>query len=232
MNVEKYLDAKNQALLTELRSEYDIHFESKKVPYAQVFTQNRRATIFFPSDKFSNESIAHELLHIKMRVYGFDIGIGLYTRFIDHPVFKRVFSKFLCDFVTNCFDHCKMFPIYRSMGYNSELFIVNANDEQCKVTDINSLGLVLGSVYYSEKIGKYIAYLVSIYAHHIKKDYEQHLRLLKEIEPDLFKIVTQFWSSWIEFDVENIHPLFNCDSDLIDKFVSDIKLWGESKQIE
>lgn len=231
MNVEKYLDAKNQFLLAELRKVYSIDFEPRSVPYAGVYIQNKKAIVIFNPDHFSNESIAHELLHIKIRRY-LNIGNGIYTRLIYDPVFKKVFTKSLCDWITNFFEHSKIFPLYRAMGYSSSNFIINANDEQCRIEDISSLDLVAKNVYNSEQIGKYIIYLISIYSHHIKKDYEQHLKLLREIEPDLFKVVTQFWNSWIEFDLENMHLEFDCDSDLIDKFVSDIKLWGESKQIE
>jgi len=73
--------------------------------------------------------------------------------------------------------------------------------------------------------------LISIYADHATNDYTRHLNLLKQLDNDLFDIVTRFWKSWIDFDITNINSINNSDIELCDNFLDEMKLWIENKNV-
>ena len=118
------------------------------------------------------------------------------------------------------------------MGYGAEKFVMNGLEEKCSIRDIKTLHLKFLKKYKSKSINKYIGFLISIYADHVENDYTEHLELLKSKEPELFKIVTDFWNSWMKFDIENIDPIFNLDIDLAENFIVSMEIWTEHKSIK
>ncbi len=189
MNIEQKLDIENTLLLADLRKDFQIEFEPKDINYCEVFSKNGHSTIYYNPEIFDNESIAHELLHIKLEKYTYVIGNHIYLSCQNHKKLGKIFSKFLCDYIENCFDHFKMYPNYIDMGYSPEGFLINGLDEKCSLQDILLLNLNFLGRYKSKSINRYIGYLISIYADHVNNDYKEHLKRLKDKEPELFVIV-------------------------------------------
>ena len=117
------------------------------------------------------------------------------------------------------------------MGYAPEKFLFCGVDEKSSISDIEKLRMKTLWVYSAESIEKYIGYLISIYADHIDNDYTEHLQLLKQKNPELFEIVTNFWNKWKVFDIYNIDPIYNSDICLCESFISDMENWAERKTI-
>ncbi len=232
MHIEDRLNTKNLTLLCELRIDFEIDFVDTNNDYCEVIQKNQEATIYYNSTMFSNESIAHELLHIYLNRYKYIIGNHIFLTCQYRKKLGKVFIKFLCDYIENCFDHYKMYPSYIEMGYSPEKFIVNGLDEKCSIEDITNLKLTFLRKYKSLSLNKYIGFLISISADHVENDYNEHLKLLKDKDSDLFDIVSDFWKSWEVFDIENIDIFTNSDMELVDNFISNMEEWIKLKKIK
>ncbi len=232
MNIEHTLDKITTKLLSELRKESEIVFQQKDINHCEVFTQNGNSTIYYNPNIVDNESIAHELLHIWLNKYNYIIGNHIYLSFKSNFKLSKIFNKFLCDYIENCFDHNKMYPKYLEMGYSPEKFIINGLDEKCSIDDIKKLNLKFLSKYKPDAVNRFTGYLISIYADHVDNVYDEHLNLLEKKEPELFRIVTEFWNSWTEFDIENIDPIYNSDLELAESFITKIEDWIEFKKVK
>lgn len=231
MNIEETFDIKTTELLADLRKSFVIDFQSKNIDYCEVFTQTGNATIYYNPDIVDNESIAHELLHIWLKKYNYNIGNHIFLSFQSDWKLNKIFTKFLCNYIENCFDHYKMYPKYTEMGYSPKKFLKDGLEEKCSISDIKKLHLKFLGKYRPISINKFIGYLISIYADHIDQDYNEHLKLLNLKETDLFKIVTDFWNEWVKFDIENIDPIYNSDLDLSENFMTNIENWIEDKKL-
>jgi hypothetical protein len=232
MNIEQILDENATKFLSELKQDFEIDFQEKKINHCEVFCHNDKATIFFNPIIVRVESIVHELLHIWLKKYNYVIGNHIYLLFQLDWKLSKIFNKFLCDYIENCFDHYKMYPKYLEMGYSPEKFIINGLDEKCLVNDVKGLHLKFLKSYKADSVNRFIGYLISIYADHIDNDYSEHLKLLNKKEPELFRIVTDFWYQWTEFDIENIDPIYNSDKDIVNSFMNEMENWIESKKIK
>lgn len=232
MYLEPEFNEKNAKLLEDLRKDFQIDFEQKSINYCGVFTKNKHAIIHYNPRIVDDESIAHELLHIWLNRYEYNFGNYIFSVCQSHQKLSKIFVKFLCDYIENCLDHLKMYPKYIEMGYKPEKFIKNGLKEKSSINDIKSIHLKFLGKYNSKSVEKYIGCLISIYADHVQNNYTKHLELLKSKESELFRIVTEFWTKWRVFDIENIDPIFNSDVELAESFVSNMENWVENKKIK
>ncbi|MEH6764918.1 MAG: hypothetical protein V7655_10495 [Aequorivita antarctica] len=232
MDIHSILDKNTTNLLDELSSDFQINFEEKNINYCELFTQNKKATIYYNPEIIDTEMIAHELLHLWLNKFNYVLGNHIYLIFKSDWKLSKIFNKFLCDYIENCFDHFKMYPKFKAMGYSDEKFLMNGLAEKCSIADIKKLHLKFLGKYKADSINNFIGYLISIYADHIENDYDEHLELLKTKEPELFKIITDFWNKWVSFDIENIDSIYNSDIELVNSFMTDIENWITNKKLK
>ena len=226
------LDNQTIKFLEELQSDYNIDFVEKEIDYCEVFQKNGNATIYYNPKIIDTETITHELLHIWLNKFNYTIGNYIYIFTNTHPKLQRVFNKFLCDNIENFFDHYKMYPKYKEMGYSPEKFIKNGLEEQCSIKDINRISIKFLNTYNSNSINLFIGCLLSIYADHVEHNYEEHLRLMHQKDKELFIIVTKFWRTLEEFDITNIEENQNLDIEICENLVADMESWIENKKIK
>jgi hypothetical protein len=232
MSIEHQLDNESKLLLADLSRDFQIEFEPRDINYCEVFTINGCSTIYYNPKFVDNESISHELLHIHLKRYNYSIGNHIYLSFQNHKKLGKVFSKFLCDYIENCFDHFKMYPKYIEMGYSPERFLTNGLNKKCSILEVKLLNLSIFGVYKAKSIDRYIGYLISIFADHVDNDYYKHIKILHKKDADLFEIVLRFWNKWKVFDIKNIDPIYNSDIELVESFIVDMKVWIENKIIK
>lgn len=225
------LDNNTELLLKKLQDTFEISFETWNKNYAEVFTQNNNAVISFNPNKVTNACVAHELLHIWLKQYQYLSGNHLWMSLSGTPFLSEVFDKRLCDHIGNCMDHNKMYPKFREMGYSPESFIQNGGKSQCSVMDIRLIFLKVNGKYSPAGVNSFIGHLISILADHCDNNYNKQLTMLQKRDQELFNVVSDFWSEWEAFDIENIDVINNSDFDLTERFISNMEVWCETKGI-
>ena len=144
--IPSVLDKATSSLLEDLQQDFDISFEHKNIDYCEVFQKSGKATIYYNSKFVDSASIAHELLHIWLTRFNYSIGNHIYLSLQSDKKLNKIFNKFLCDYITNCCDHFKMYPKFIGLGYKSADFLTNSLDSKAKFKDIKRIKLkFLGS---------------------------------------------------------------------------------------
>lgn len=225
------LDTATLELLEDLRNDFSISFETKNIDYCEVFQKSKTAIIYYNPKIVNTESIAHELLHIWLTRFNYSIGNHLFLSTQGDKKLSKFLNKFLCDYITNCCDHFKMYPKFIEMGYSPSEFLTNSLAPKASLKDVKEIKLKLLGLYNSKSVNLYIGCLISILADHVGNDYTEHRAILKAKDGELYSIVTQFWSKWVDFNIENIDPIFNSDLEITDNLVEEFTKWGESKTI-
>lgn len=225
------LDTATLELLEDLRNDFAISFETKNIDYCEVFQKSKTAIIYYNPKIVNTESIAHELLHIWLTRYNYSIGNHLFLSTQGDKKLSKFLNKFLCDYITNCCDHFKMYPKFIEMGYSPSEFLTNSLAPKASLKDVKEIKLKLFGLYISKSVNLYIGCLISILADHAENDYTEHHAILKVKDSKLYSIVTQFWYKWVDFNIENIDPIFNSDLELTDNLVVEFTKWVKSKRI-
>jgi hypothetical protein len=229
--IPSLLDKATISLFEDLQKDFDISFEQKNIDFCEVFQKSKKATIYYNPKIVDSASIAHELLHIWLTRFNYSIGNHIYLSLQSDKKLKRVFNKFLCDYITNCCDHFKMYPKFINLGYQPADFLKNSLDEKASQKDIKRLKLKFWGSYNSKTINFYIGSLFSILADHVENDYTQHHSYLRQLDFELYSIVSEFWHKWEIFDIENIDAIYNSDLDLTNSFIDNMTEWIKTKRI-
>ncbi|NQU83818.1 MAG: hypothetical protein HQ536_03845 [Parcubacteria group bacterium] len=225
------LDIATLDLLEDLKKDFSISFQTKDVNYCEVFQKSKSAIIYYNPKIVNTESIAHELLHIWLTRFNYCIGNHIFLSTRSKKKLNKILNKFLCDYITNCCDHFKMYPKYIEMGYSPSEFLTNSLAPKASLKDVKKIKLKLLGLYKSHTINLYIGCLISILADHVENDYTEHQSILKNKDTELYRIITQFWAKWVDFDIENIDPIFNSDIELTDKFIEELTNWVDTKKV-
>lgn len=223
------LDKQINKLYLELSKDCNISFQEWDKDYCEVFTQNNNATIYYNTFELSNETIAHELLHIQQKSYGYVSSNHFFLYFQSHEFFKEVFTKNLCDFIGNFMEHYKMFPAFLEMGYAGEKFIQNGDKLQANLNDLSKIYLKVNGKLSPQQADFYIGNLLAILADPLPKNYSKHLEILEKKDKDLIQLVNVFWNSWKNFEVKKRDIFTNNESDIYHQFTEDLENWYESK---
>lgn len=229
--VPNVLDKATSSLLLDLQKDFDISFEHKNIDYCEVFQKSGKATIYYNPKIVDSASIAHELLHIWLTRFNYSIGNHIYLSLQSDKKLNKIFNKFLCDYITNCCDHFKMYPKFIGLGYKPGDFLTNSLESKATFKDIKRIKLKFLGSYNSKAINYYIGSLFSIFADHVDNDYSKQIECLKKLDSDLFSIVFEFWNKWKIFDIENIDAIYNSDLDLTNSFIDNMTEWVKNKRI-
>ena len=229
-NTEEHLDEQNKLLLEQIREKYSVNFELSNKPYFENYSINNNITIYINPRIYNNSSLAHELLHAWFRSLGLHGSNMIYLSACENKKMSKIFDKKLCDHIGNCMDHCKIFPKFVSMGYDSNDFL-SSKGLQCDIKDVKKLRLVSNHIYSAIHLNNYIGYLISILADHLPNNYSEHIDILKNIEPDLYNIVLSFWEDWLNVDITDSNHITRTDFETINGFILNIESWILNKSI-
>jgi|ADurb_Leu_01_Slu_FD_contig_31_1582614_length_781_multi_1_in_0_out_0_1 hypothetical protein len=229
--IPNVLDNTTVSLLEDLQRDFDISFEQKNINFCEVFQKSGTATIYYNPKIVDSASIAHELLHIWLTRFNYSIGNHIYLCLQSDKKLNKIFNKFLCDYITNCCDHFKMYPKFIGLGYKPADFLTNSLESKATFKDVKRIKLKFLGSYNSKAINYYIGSLFSIFADHVDNDYSKQVSYLKKLDSDLFSIVSDFWNKWEIFDIENIDAIYNSDLDLTNSFIDNMSDWVENKRI-
>jgi hypothetical protein len=228
--IPKNIDEKTLELLVDLQNEFDISFEIKDIDYCEVFQKSNTAIIYYNPKIVTTESITHELLHIWLNRFNYSISNRIFFSAQSNKKLRKFLNKFLCDYISNCCDHFKMYPKYLDMGYSPKEFLKNGLKLKTSILDIKKIKLKFFGFYNSQSVNLFIGYLFSILADHIKdNDYSEHHKYLIEKDSKLYTIIIDFWSKWEVFDIDNIDPIYNSDLELSHSFINELTNWAKNK---
>lgn len=223
------LDKHVNTLYLELCKDWNISFQEWDKDYCEVFRKDKNATIYYNIHEFSNETIAHELLHIQQKKYGYMSSNHFWFYFQEHEFFKDVFTKYLCDFIGNYMEHNKMFLTYLEMGYAPEKFVQSGGDLLADLDVLSRINLEKNGTLLAYMTETYIGNLLAILADPIEKNYAKHLQTLQEADPELYEIGVNFWGKWVNFEVEKRDVFSNNEMDIYDQFTDDLEDWYDTK---
>jgi hypothetical protein len=226
------LDRATMELLEDLRTDFEISFETKNIDYCEVFQKSKTAIIYYNPKLVNSESIAHELLHIWLNRFNYSIGNHIFLCTQSDKKLSKFLNKFLCDYIGNCCDHYKMYPKYLEMGYSPKKFLKNGLELKTSISDIRNIKLKFLGFYNSQSINLFIGCLFSILADHIKENYYiEHHKYLIDKDLKLYNVLCDFWKKWETFDIENIDPIYNSDLELTDSLIDGLTTWTKNKTI-
>lgn len=226
-----FLDNTTITLLEELQNDFNISFVQRNIDFCEVFQKSGKATIYYNPKIANSSSIAHELLHVWLTSYNYVIGNHIYLYLESDKKLSKIFKKFLCDHISNCCDHYKMYPKFLELGYQPVDFLSDGLKPKVSLKEIVNIKLKFLGLYNSKHINFYIGSLFSIFADHAKNDYSKEFLYLKKLDSELFSIVSDFWSKWEKFDIKNIDPIYNSDHDLTNNFIHNMETWVKNKRV-
>ena len=225
------IDSKTLYLLEDLRKDFTISFEVKNINYCEVFIKNKTAIVYYNPKIIDTEAITHELLHIWFNRFNCNLGNCIFLSTRSNVKLSGILTKFLCDHIANCCEHYKMYPKYIEMGYQPSKFMMNSLAPKASLQDLKEINLSFLWRYNSSAINMFIGCLISILADHVHNDYTKHHLILERKNRRLYKIITDFWQRWLDFDVNNIESTFNWRSELTDDLINELGIWSKSKRI-
>lgn len=220
------LNTINQNLLNEVKGNgYEVSFDNWQEENMGAFTQNKKAIIYFGTGKNSQADITHELLHVKMKSFGYFS--AKYFRQLSNPnsILFKVFDNRLCDHISNCMDHIKMYPMFLEYGYKPIDFLSNGDVKLASIRELKRIRLKRWRKLSAKNINRFIGNQIAMLADHLENDYTEHYRVLIRKNKELFRIINDFWLEWEGFDITEIDPLVNYDKDVMDNFINDLENW-------
>src|SRR5690554_3586531 len=224
--LEQIFDPSTRKLFDEVKQDFSISFEPWDKNFWEVETRENYSIIFYDVNDINTSSLAHELLHLKLKQFDYLTMNHFYMSYLGDEFWGDVWNKFLCDHVKNCMAHTKIYPEYIKMGYSANSFVINADKPQATVSGIKHIYLKRNGILSAQDTNLFIGNLISIYGDDYGHNYNKELSLLSKKDTELFEIVTRFWSSWINFELSHE----NNDTQFIyTDFMNELENWYSNK---
>ena len=239
MDTTGLIDAQNADLWNLLLTDQEIDIDRGYHTEYRVYTKGKRATIYVPVNDINSSSFTHELLHIFLRTKGVFIGANLTHSLKSNQLLNAIFSDELINHMTNCIDHIKMLPLFLDMGYNPNDFIMDSSINKLSHAKLAAIKKGLkrrhwfNTVYQRAFIDLYIGSFFAAVACPDKAfNYSDGLKVLKSIDPLLYKVLDDFVNDWIAFDYQSDDILKNSYILIAFNFVQNLEQWAAGKTLE
>lgn len=222
------VDERNIDLWKNLNDDFAIEIEYTNVSEYGCFTRNKTAIIYVSKHNRSSDYFTHELLHVLLNKKKIYLGGSLRRRIGNDETLKTIISDDLISHISNSLEHVKMLPIFLSLGYNREKFILDYKTDKCTL-----LELAVIKNYY-KNFGALRQYAVDLYIGkffaikadpNTDNDYSERLDVLSTIDSDLYEILENFFRSWLEYDIDN-DDIFNDYYTLLNDFLIKLTSWA------
>lgn len=135
-DVSQLIDYRNRPIWEQVIVSLDVELKPSGSAEHGSFVQNKQATIFIPPHDLRPEGFSHELLHVYLFLKEVYVGQNMQMILASSNILSRIFILELTDHISNCLARVKMFPLYESMGYDPEMFLLDFNDHKCKLEEI------------------------------------------------------------------------------------------------
>lgn len=241
-NITIYLNESSQSLWEKLNSKYNITVYPNTRGEYGISTKGQDAIIYVdPTKEPCTASFAHELLHLLIRSTQTYIGNAITLIVHENPILRLIMTDSLLQHIGNCLDHAKMLPLYLEMGFDRTLFIKDYATPKLTVEELKNIQ----QRFCRKSIFRKTSYNPAIIDFYIGKyfavkacpnntiDYSYLLYELENVNQDLWLILDNFWTRWIEYDIFKQRKVFEEDYNTLGyEFTENIKKWLAHKTLK
>lgn len=193
--IESYINEQNVSIWNELKKEYSfkLYFNPTETSWRGKAIGNT-AIIITPTEIIEYHSFTHELLHIYLDLLGFSTFEEVKQSMVGEYAFSFLINTDLTSWIYNFSSHKKMLPFYKSMSFSEESFVQDrisfTTRDLIHIKDTSKSNKTI-----CESIDQYIGHTISLMNNVVKSDEAKclkYLHKLKELKPNLFKIIMNF----------------------------------------
>lgn len=201
--VKQRLDDANSKLLAKIETNIPVIFIEKdatsivqnKMCYESVLRKSEpvHAEVFFYTP-ISQEKIAHELLHMYIASTMGDCANIIY---IDPKCLFTtcLFTDTFCTDLLNQSEHVIMYPLYKRMGYNPELFVESLIDmHDTEYQSLLNYGIQNNGVYSSRNVDCFIRLCIYYMSFPLDNRYKRKCKQLRSIDKSLYSIIESYFN--------------------------------------
>ena len=198
------LNKQNMDLWNELNREYTIELDEGPEEGYLTYFNDEVVVIEVDMANISPAAFTHELLHVYLKARGVQIIWDLKEIINGDNDLGEVISTSLRVHMGNCLEHVKMLPIFLSLGFRNEDFILDYKkkilDEE-QMLDLKrafrqnsqaGLGMV------DKYIGKFFAMKAS---NNPDFDYSLLYEQMEELDCSLYRLNQNFWDAWGRYEI-------------------------------
>ncbi len=231
MLIEGLVDSRNSLLWNELNSTCSISIESTELDEYAISSKDNNSIIYVSKNNINSSSFTHELLHLLLRKKGVNIGTLLSLLVRNKRFLSNIFSEGLIDHIGNCLCHVKMLPPFLEMGYKKEDFISDYGINKLTESDLLEIKALLldnstsGINFF---IGKFFAAKA---CPNNDFDYSSNLKLMQEMDTELYCILDDFFLAWNQYDYTDENPITGGYREFLSDFIAQLEDWSQNKTI-
>lgn len=211
--IEKTLvDKRNRELWDRINSSFKVNYKLDFRKYAEVKNVGRNSyNLTLGINSFNSSSLTHELLHLDLQLSGYDFDFRLYLN--DYEFLILIFDQLLICDLSNFLEHTIILPKFIKLGYIREQFLSDYKKVLITLDQLENLKEsknINTSSFINNYIGKLFAVLGSP---NNAIDYSEVLDKFEDIEPELFKVIKDFWLNYYCLVHDNNVNLINSSID-------------------
>lgn len=225
------LDERNSELWNNLNNAHKITLEPSFEPNFITNFKDDKITIYVVEDDLSPADFTHELLHIKLKSNGLDIGRDLNKKIEENEKLFYLFSTDLKDHISNCLEHIKMLPIFIDLGFKNSQFLSDFKSKKMSMGQMQEIALRYreNGIYDREAADSFIGLFFAMKADNNRMNkYDILYKKLSKLDKKLYKSLVDFWEDWLSFDYNDKNDNYD---DIIDYFIEDLNEWNENKTV-
>lgn len=186
----------NQRLLEEIEKTLPVIFEkSNKKCWQAGIRKQQKCAVVYCMNYFSNDKIAHELLHIRMGLILGDNGIML-KKCGKNPILKMLFNNQnnAASQILNAYEHLVIFKQYLAMGFDRNEFFEDqsSHDYDNFICKLRTKGIRTSGKISVQDFMKVFACLFSYLFFPIDDRFCEQLSEIKKAERELFGMLQSF----------------------------------------
>ena len=228
--LEIFIDDRNREMWESLSKTYNITLHQSDEPNYKSRLIGNNFEIHIDENDITPESFTHELLHLHLKSKGVLIQQDLNASILPYDNISKIFSIPLIEHINNCLEHNKMLPKYLELGYDNSKFISDYSEIKITKKYIEKLkeSFKVNGKYYREAFDVFIGKFFAMKSdNNPKHRYYEFYVQLKKIDPTLYKLLSDFWEDWLDYDINNPEDTYN---DILEYFIDDLIAWAENKE--
>lgn len=208
------LDSANSKLLAQIEKNIPVIFIEKgatsivlnKMCYESILRKSEpvRAEVLFYTP-ISQDKIAHELLHMYIASTMGDCANIIYPD--PNCLFTTcLFTNSFCEDLLSQSEHVIMYPLYKGMGYNPDLFFESLDDmHDAKYQALLSFGIKNNRVYSSKNLDCFIRLCIYYMSFPLDNRYKRKCKKLRSVDKSLYSIIETYFNQLRSITINQIN---------------------------